>query len=83
MPALVTSAAIEQCLRICLSREGYELNRQRSHGETGVDIEARRNKEVVTIEVISFKSSPPARAKDFFESFFRAIFGSTPVRPDA
>src|SRR5882672_11335735 len=73
MPALVSSAAVEKCLRLCLSREGYVLNRERSHGETGVDIEARKDKVVLTIEVISFKSSPPARAKDFFESFFRAV----------
>lgn len=73
MPALVTSAAVEECLRLCLSREGYVLNRERVCGETGVDIEASKGREVITIEAISFKSSPSARAKDFFESFFRAV----------
>jgi hypothetical protein len=73
MPALVTSAAIETCLRTCLSREGYELSPTRRHGETGVDIEARQGPVFIAIEVIGFKSSPPARAKDFYESFFRAV----------
>ena len=73
MPSLVTSAAVEECLRTRLSQEGYELSKIRSYGETGVDIEARKSTDVLAIEVIGFKSSPPARAKDFFESFFRAV----------
>lgn len=73
MPSLVSSAAVEECLRLCLSKEGYALSRIRGHGETGVDIEARKGAEIITIEAIAFKSSPPARAKDFFESFFRAV----------
>ena len=73
MPALVTSASVEECLRRCLVSKGYTLNRVRGYGETGVDVEARRGAEIVAIEVIGFKSSPPARAKDFYEVFFRAV----------
>lgn len=73
MPSLVTSAKTEQCLRSCLAAEGYGLSCERRHGETGVDIRAIRNSETIFIEVIGFKSSPPARAKDFYESFFRAV----------
>ncbi|MFZ2855108.1 MAG: hypothetical protein WAZ34_13485, partial [Rhodocyclaceae bacterium] len=73
MPALVTSAATESCLRELLSAAGYELSPLRRHGETGVDIRASRGTEDLFIEVIAFKSSPPARAKDFYEIFFRAV----------
>jgi hypothetical protein len=40
MPALITSVAVEECLGVCLSREGYELSVVRGHCETAVDIEA-------------------------------------------
>lgn len=73
MPAHVTSAATEQCLRDRLVADGYKLSEVRRHGETGVDVRATRDKEDLYIEVIGFKSSPPARAKDFFEIFFRAV----------
>ena len=46
---------------------------QGGHGETGVDILAVRGDERLHIEVIAYKSSGPARAKDFYEVFFRAI----------
>ena|SRR5436309_4323087 len=73
MPALVTSASVEECLRRCLVSKGYTLNRVRGHGETGVDVEARRGAEILAVEVIGYKSSGPARAKDFYEAFFRAV----------
>ncbi len=73
MAALVTGAQVEECLRVCLAREGYELSRERGHGETGVDIEAKKDSITVAIEVIGFKASPPGRATDFFQSFFRAV----------
>jgi hypothetical protein len=38
-----------------------------------VDIEARRGTVTLAIEVIGFKSSPPERAKDFYQVFFRAV----------
>jgi len=58
---------------VCLYAEGYSLNRVRDFGETGVDIEARHGTAILAIEVIGYKSSPPARAKDFYEAFFRAV----------
>ena len=73
MPSIVKNSDVEACLRELLQEEGYELSSQRSHGETGVDIIARKNTGSWHIEVIGYKSSPPARAKDFYESFFRAI----------
>jgi hypothetical protein len=73
MPALVSNAAVEECLRASLVTEGYALNRVRGHGETGVDIEARKGADALAIEVIGFKSSPPERAKDFYQAFFRAV----------
>lgn len=73
MAALVSSNATEQCLRDCLLAEGYELSRPRANGQTGVDVLARRRNETIYIEVIGFKKSPPARSRDFYEVFFRAI----------
>lgn len=73
MPAIVSSADTEFCLRSILATERYTLSKQRGHGETGVDLLAERGDERLHIEVISYKSSGPARAKDFYEAFFRAI----------
>ncbi len=73
MPAIVPNEATEECLRQVLANEGYSLNPPRAHGETGVDIIARKDDLDIYIEVIGYKSSPPARAKDFYESFFRAV----------
>jgi len=63
----------EKCLSELLNAEGYELNEPKKQGETGVDILATKDRETFHIEVIGYKSSPPARAKDFFEVFFRAV----------
>src|SRR5262249_2176833 len=73
MAAIVTSKDVEAVLRRVLAKEGYEISAERGYGETGTDIVARRGKEVVHIEAIAFKASPPARAKDFYEVFFRAV----------
>ena len=74
MPSLVTSASIENHLRKLLKTNGYTLvNRPRENGETGSDIIAGKPNENIHIEVISFKSSGPARSRDFFQAFFRAI----------
>jgi poly-gamma-glutamate capsule biosynthesis protein CapA/YwtB (metallophosphatase superfamily) len=69
----VANVEVETCLREILIRDGYSLNPQRSHGETGVDIVATRNGERYHIEAIGYKVSGPARAKDFYESFFRIV----------
>ena len=53
--------------------EGYELNKSRTHGETGVDILAKKEGKTIYIEVIGFKSAGSTRARDFYEIFFRAI----------
>ncbi len=73
MPALVSNEETEKCLRACLTAEGYALSPPLANGQTGVDILARRTDEEVFIEVIGFKQSPPARAKDFYEVFFRSV----------
>jgi hypothetical protein len=73
MPAVVSNTATENCLRALLERRGYRLNPKRAYGETGADIIASNDKEYLHIEVIGYKSSGPARAKAFYESFFRAV----------
>ena len=69
----VANQDVEVALRRCLEGEGYSLSAARLNGETGVDILATKADERLYIEVIGFKDSPPARSKDFFEVFFRAI----------
>src|SRR5438067_561073 len=71
MPLLVKSDDVEAALRKILKKDGYSLCRQRRVGENGVDILAKRRSKMLHIECIGYKSSRPARAKDFYESFFR------------
>jgi len=73
MAAEVASRDVEDVLRERLISLNYAVNGARKNGETGTDIEAKRGQEVLHIEAIAFKSSPPARSKDFYEAFFRAI----------
>ena len=73
MPAIVTSDQIEEVLRPALREEGYEISAPLQHGQTGTDIIAKKGDEAIHIETIAYKSSGPARAKDFYESFFRAV----------
>lgn len=73
MPSIISNSAAESALRVALERQGFALSNPRGNGETGVDILAAKDGKAIYIEVIGHKSSPPARAKDFFESFFRAI----------
>ena len=73
MAAIVSNKDTENCLRAILKSNGYTLNPERAYGETGVDILALKGQEESHIEVIGYKSSAPARAKDFYESFFRAV----------
>lgn len=73
MPSIITNSNAELCLRSVLESEGYELSPERKHCETGVDVIASNTVDTYYIEVIGYKSSGPARAKDFYESFFRAI----------
>jgi hypothetical protein len=71
--ALISGKDVEAVLRAVLAREGYEISKERAHGETGTDIIAKRGSESLHIEAIAFKQSPPARAKDFYEVFFRSV----------
>jgi hypothetical protein len=72
--AAISNEDTEKCLRTILLSEGYELSPLLARGETGVDILAKKeDEEHLHIEVIGYKASGPARAKDFFESFFRAV----------
>jgi len=73
MPRFLANAVVEDCLREILHRQEFTLNPRRKHGETGVDILARRGEMAYSIEIIGYKGSGPARAKDFFEGFFRAV----------
>ena len=73
MPSLVKNSATEKALRKALKSKGYTLSPGRKNGDTGVDILAKKEGLQVHIEVIGHKSSAPARSKDFFESFFRAV----------
>jgi hypothetical protein len=73
MVSLVKNEDVEKCLRELLKSEGYELDKSKTHGENGVDILAKKEGETIYIEVIGHKSAGPARARDFYESFFRAI----------
>jgi hypothetical protein len=73
VPAIVSNQEIENCLRETLEHEGFSLSRKRAHGETGVDIKATRGEEQLFIESVGYKESAPARAKDFYEGFFRTV----------
>lgn len=73
MPAIVSNAEVEKCLRGILKGEGFSLTPQRSHGQTGVDVIATRGNETYHIESVGYKAKGPARAKDFYEGFFRVM----------
>jgi len=73
MPAIITSNSTECCIRSLLEVQGYQLSSPRAPGETGFDILAQKGRKSIYIEVIGYKTSGPARAKDFFQAFFRAI----------
>lgn len=60
-------------LRAALEREGFVLKKIKSEGEQGTDISATKGSERLAIEVIAYKSSGPARRKDFFEAIFGAL----------
>lgn len=69
----MTNQETETILRNLLIRDGYRLSERLANGYTGVDILAEKEDEILFIEVIGCKKSNPARSKDFFEAFFRAI----------
>lgn len=73
MPAAVSNARVEGSLRQALKSQGFKLTAKKHHGHRGTDIIASRGRQVYHIEVIAYKRSRPARAKDFFEAFFRAV----------
>ena len=73
MPSIVPNALAERVIRQILIDSGYDLTEPRRVGETGVDIIATLNDESIHIECIGYKAQPPARAKDFYESFFRIV----------
>ncbi|MBP6864592.1 MAG: hypothetical protein KBC32_04895 [Candidatus Didemnitutus sp.] len=73
MATPVSSALTEERLRRSLAHSGYTLSPKRKNGETGVDVIAKKDGEEIHIEVIGYKKAGPARSKDFYEVFFRAI----------
>ena len=42
MPSIVRNDVAETCLRLLLEKEGYELNKPKRNGQTGVDIIATK-----------------------------------------
>jgi hypothetical protein len=73
MPSIVTNDATETALRKLLVGRAYTVSGKRSYGETGSDVVAKKGSAKICVEVIGYKSSGPARAKDFFEVFLRAV----------
>jgi hypothetical protein len=73
MSALVTGKDVEGVLRATLASEGYDLSKVLANGETGTDIVARRGSEILHIEVIAFKRSPPGTGERFLRGVFRAV----------
>ncbi|MBU4299368.1 hypothetical protein KJ636_04960 [Patescibacteria group bacterium] len=73
MKEKIRNEDVEKSLRKSLKTEGYTMSKPKKHGETGVDILAKKNGEVFHIEVIGYSFSPSKRARDFYEVFFRAI----------
>lgn len=73
MAAIISNPETENCLRKLLINEGYTLSNPRTNGETGTDIIAIKNKKELHIEVIGYKKSGPARARDFYEVFFHTV----------
>jgi hypothetical protein len=69
----VPNSTVEDCLRKCLTAEGYALSPRRAMGEQGVDILATKGSESIHIEVIGYKAAGAMRAKDFFEAFFKSV----------
>jgi len=70
---LTNNQQTEKVLRKILEKDKFQINPERRHGENGVDILAEKDNIVFHIEVIGFKISPPARSRDFYEVFFRAV----------
>ncbi len=73
MPSIIKNKDIENTLRNLLLKEGYKFNKEKKSGELGTDIIAEKDDEKLNIEVIGYKEPGPARAKDFYEVFFRTI----------
>jgi hypothetical protein len=73
MTLAITNPETENCLRKLLKKEGYALSDVKVQGETGTDIIAVKNKKELHIEVIGYKKNGSARARDFYEAFFRAV----------
>jgi hypothetical protein len=71
--AIISSKEVERVVRNELLNQGYEISKERGHGETGADLIARRKGEKLCVEAIAFKQPAPARSKDFYEVFFRAV----------
>ncbi len=69
----VTNKKTEKILRRILKKDGFQTSQIRKRGENGVDIIAEKNLTIYHIEVIGYKKSGSARARDFFEVFFRII----------
>ena len=69
----ISNEEVENTLREILDQEGFDLSPVKAFGETGTDVIATKNAEIIHIEVIGYKQSGPARATDFYQVFFRAV----------
>lgn len=69
----VANSEVEDCLRSILLAQHFVLSPKRVPGQNGVDICARGNGNCFHIETIGYKSAGSARARDFYEAFFRVL----------
>lgn len=70
---LIKSEEVEKVIRKYLKSKKYIVSTPKSHGETGVDIEATKGNRKLFIESIGYNSNPQIKSREFFESFFRII----------
>ena len=74
MVKLVTEEQVRTCLWHLLKQEKYSLDPlERPNGQTGADIRAANDQQVVYIETIGFDDNPPVRSSLFYQAFFRAV----------
>ena len=69
----VKGTAVEKVIRSHLLAKGYSVSHPRGRGETGVDIEGKKDGSRYLVEAIGFQDNPPVRSREFYEAFFRVV----------
>lgn len=69
----MTNSEVEAELIKYLIENKYKISESKTNGQTGEDLIATKGDEILIFEIIGYKKSAPARSKDFYEVFFRAI----------